>query len=106
MGVANAAWYSFKTQVTYACVRTLQLSAQKRGSRTLSLPARRYSHHNDREIGVAVIDRFTYYSLQYLEALSGSSGVTVRHAPSLHETAGRTLGRRHFITLHRLGDSV
>lgn len=30
-----------------------------------------YSHHLDPEIGVAVIDRFTYYNLETLEKLNG-----------------------------------
>lgn len=27
-----------------------------------------YSHHSDNEVGVAVIDRFTYYNLEFLES--------------------------------------
>ncbi|CUM63995.1 uncharacterized protein PRCAT00001583001 [Priceomyces carsonii] len=36
-----------------------------------------YSHHSDLDIGVAVIDRFTYYTLDYLEKLNKSSGETL-----------------------------
>ena len=37
-----------------------------------------YSHHADKELGVAVIDRFTYYTLQYLETLQASSRATIQ----------------------------
>ncbi|OCF44878.1 phosphatidylinositol glycan, class K [Kwoniella heveanensis CBS 569] len=37
-----------------------------------------YSHHSDRDIGVAVIDGFTHYILQYLETLDKSSLATLR----------------------------
>lgn len=37
-----------------------------------------YSHHIDHEIGVAVIDRFTFYALDKLERLSPSSPETVQ----------------------------
>lgn len=32
-----------------------------------------YSHHSDTEIGVAVIDRFTYYTLEFLENITTTS---------------------------------
>jgi len=38
-----------------------------------------YSHHNDMDIGVAVIDGFTHYILQYLETLGKSSKATLQN---------------------------
>lgn len=37
-----------------------------------------YSHHSDVEIGVAVIDRFTYYSLEFLEKIEKNSNLTLK----------------------------
>lgn len=37
-----------------------------------------YSHHSDVEIGVAVIDRFTYYSLEFLEQIEKDSNLTLQ----------------------------
>ncbi|WVQ93315.1 hypothetical protein IAU59_000383 [Kwoniella sp. CBS 9459] len=37
-----------------------------------------YSHHSDRDIGVAVIDGFTHFILQYLETLDKSALATLR----------------------------
>ncbi|KAH3677143.1 hypothetical protein WICMUC_001898 [Wickerhamomyces mucosus] len=37
-----------------------------------------YSHHSDVEIGVAVIDRFTYYNLEYLEKVERNSTLTMK----------------------------
>lgn len=37
-----------------------------------------YSHHNDMEIGVAVIDSFTHYVLQYLESIQRGSNATMQ----------------------------
>lgn len=37
-----------------------------------------YSHHSDVEIGVAVIDRFTYYSLEFLEKIEKNSTLTLK----------------------------
>ncbi|KAH3668059.1 hypothetical protein OGAPHI_001813 [Ogataea philodendri] len=37
-----------------------------------------YSHHSDTEIGVAVIDRFTYFSLEFLENLEKDSKLTLQ----------------------------
>ncbi|ODV89553.1 hypothetical protein CANCADRAFT_140678 [Tortispora caseinolytica NRRL Y-17796] len=36
-----------------------------------------YSHHADIDIGVAVIDRFTYYNLEFLENVSRTSNLTL-----------------------------
>lgn len=36
-----------------------------------------YSHHSDLDIGVAVIDRFTYYTLEFLEKIEKNSTVTM-----------------------------
>lgn len=36
-----------------------------------------YSHHSDLEIGVAVIDRFTYYTLEFLEKIDKNSNLTL-----------------------------
>jgi len=36
-----------------------------------------YSHHSDEDIGVAVIDRFTYYTLDYLENVGTASNSTI-----------------------------
>ncbi|KAG7697982.1 hypothetical protein KL930_001644 [Ogataea haglerorum] len=37
-----------------------------------------YSHHSDTEIGVAVIDRFTYFNLEFLENLEKDSKLTLQ----------------------------
>lgn len=37
-----------------------------------------YSHHLDYEIGVAVIDRFTYYNLETLERLETGAQATLK----------------------------
>lgn len=37
-----------------------------------------YSHHSDVEIGVAVSDRFTYYSLEFLEQIDKTSNLTLK----------------------------
>lgn len=37
-----------------------------------------FSHHSDVEIGVAVIDRFTYYSLDFLEQIEKNSTLTLK----------------------------
>ncbi|KAI3405858.2 GPI8 [Candida oxycetoniae] len=36
-----------------------------------------YSHHSDMDIGVAVIDRFTYYALDFLEKIDRNSKITM-----------------------------
>lgn len=36
-----------------------------------------YSHHSDLDVGVAVIDRFTYYTLDFLEKVEKNSNVTM-----------------------------
>ncbi|KAI0461362.1 glycosylphosphatidylinositol anchor biosynthesis [Komagataella kurtzmanii] len=36
-----------------------------------------YSHHSDTELGVAVIDRFTYYNLEFLEQIEKDSNKTM-----------------------------
>lgn len=36
-----------------------------------------YSHHSDMELGVAVIDRFTYYTLQFLEKINAGAKTTM-----------------------------
>ncbi|EJU02241.1 hypothetical protein DACRYDRAFT_66292 [Dacryopinax primogenitus] len=37
-----------------------------------------YSHHNDADIGVAVIDSFTHYILQYMEGQNSTSKTTLQ----------------------------
>lgn len=37
-----------------------------------------YSHHSDVEIGVAVIDRFTYYTLEFMETIKKDSTATLQ----------------------------
>lgn len=37
-----------------------------------------YSHHSDMEIGVAVIDRFTYFTLEFLENVTTTSKATLQ----------------------------
>lgn len=37
-----------------------------------------YSHHADMDVGVAVIDRFTYYNLEFLEGIDKSSKKTMK----------------------------
>ncbi|ANB11938.1 Gpi8p [Sugiyamaella lignohabitans] len=36
-----------------------------------------YSHHADQDVGVAVIDRFTYYNLEFLESIDKTSKETM-----------------------------
>lgn len=36
-----------------------------------------YSHHSDTDVGVAVIDRFTYYNLEFLENINKTSQATM-----------------------------
>ena len=36
-----------------------------------------YSHHADQDVGVAVIDRFTYYNLEFLESIDKNSKKTM-----------------------------
>ncbi|CAD7701930.1 unnamed protein product [Ostreobium quekettii] len=38
-----------------------------------------YSHHNDRDVGVSVIDRFTYHTLEFLEQVDMRSSVTLQN---------------------------
>ncbi|KAF9109523.1 glycosylphosphatidylinositol anchor biosynthesis [Mortierella sp. AM989] len=53
-----------------------------------------YSHHDDPDIGVAVIDRFTYYILEVLEKIDMSSKATMKdlfdtyNPKLLHSTPG------------------
>lgn len=37
-----------------------------------------YSHHSDVEIGVAVIDRFTYYTLEFMEQIEKNSSLSLQ----------------------------
>ncbi|KAK9467721.1 peptidase C13 family-domain-containing protein [Lipomyces arxii] len=37
-----------------------------------------YSHHADSDVGVAVIDRFTYYNLEFLEQVERKSSLTMQ----------------------------
>lgn len=37
-----------------------------------------YSHHSDVEIGVAVIDRFTYFTLEFMEQIEKNSTLTLK----------------------------
>jgi GPI-anchor transamidase subunit K len=36
-----------------------------------------YSHHTDGSLGVAVIDRFTYYTLEFLEGIQPDSNASL-----------------------------
>lgn len=36
-----------------------------------------YSHHSDMDLGVAVIDRFTYFALEFLEKIEKNSSLTI-----------------------------
>lgn len=36
-----------------------------------------YSHHSDMDVGVAVIDRFTFYTLEFLEKIDKNSQITI-----------------------------
>ncbi|GMM30766.1 GPI-anchor transamidase [Martiniozyma asiatica (nom. inval.)] len=53
-----------------------------------------YSHHSDVEIGVAVIDRFTYYNLEFLENITVDSSLTINdlfnsyNFDDIHSNAG------------------
>jgi phosphatidylinositol glycan class K len=42
-----------------------------------------YSHHLDEDLGVTVIDRFTYYSLEFLENIKKDSKATLDELVSL-----------------------
>ncbi len=42
-----------------------------------------YSHHADSDVGVAVIDRFTYYSLETLEKVQRGDNYTLQQLVSL-----------------------
>ncbi len=44
-------------------------------------------HHNDMDIGVAVIDGFTHYILQYLETLGKSSKASLQDFVSISSTS-------------------
>ncbi|SCU82191.1 LANO_0B05424g1_1 [Lachancea nothofagi CBS 11611] len=37
-----------------------------------------YSHHSDVEVGVAVIDRFTYYTLEFMEKIEKNSSLSLQ----------------------------
>lgn len=43
-----------------------------------------YSHHLDYELGVAVIDRFTYYNLETLEKLDRDHQETLKRLVSIY----------------------
>lgn len=53
-----------------------------------------YSHHSDTDIGVAVIDRFTYYNLEFLENVTIDSKLTLQDLfdtytfENIHSTTG------------------
>jgi GPI-anchor transamidase subunit K len=53
-----------------------------------------YSHHADQDVGVAVIDRFTYYNLEFLESIDKSSKKTMAdlfnsyNADEIHSNPG------------------
>ncbi|KAF9428696.1 glycosylphosphatidylinositol anchor biosynthesis [Podila epigama] len=55
-----------------------------------------YSHHNDPDIGVAVIDRFTYYNLEVLEKIDMQSKATLKQLFDTYsyERLGSTHGVR------------
>jgi len=36
-----------------------------------------YSHHSDADVGVSVIDRFTYYTLEYMEKVTPASNLSI-----------------------------
>lgn len=44
---------------------------------SLRLDESSYSHHSDLDVGVAVIDRFTYYTLDFLEKIDKNSKLTI-----------------------------
>ncbi|WVQ81175.1 hypothetical protein IAT38_003297 [Cryptococcus sp. DSM 104549] len=46
-----------------------------------------YSHHNDLDIGVAIIDGFTHFILQYFESLGKSSRETLRDLFNTYDPA-------------------
>lgn len=53
-----------------------------------------YSHHADQDVGVAVIDRFTYYNLEFLESIDKNSKKTMAdlfnsyNAEEIHSNPG------------------
>lgn len=56
-----------------------------------------YSHHSDMDIGVAVIDRFTYYTLDYLEKIEKNSTLTMNDLFDIYtfENIHSNVGYRH-----------
>lgn len=46
-----------------------------------------YSHHGDLDVGVAVIDRFTYYNLEFLEGIDKNSKTTMGDLISSYDPA-------------------
>jgi len=44
-----------------------------------------YSHHSDSQLGVAVIDRFTYYTLDFFEHVKPDSNLTIHHLFSTYD---------------------
>jgi len=44
-----------------------------------------YSHHSDAQLGVAVIDRFTYYTLDFFERVNPDSNLSIEHLFSAYD---------------------
>jgi len=44
-----------------------------------------YSHHSDSQLGVAVIDRFTYFTLDFFEHVTPDSNLTIQHLFSSYD---------------------
>ncbi len=42
-------------------------------------------HHSDAQLGVAVIDRFTYYTLDFFEHVNPDSNLTLQHLFSSYD---------------------
>jgi phosphatidylinositol glycan class K len=56
----------------FASPNVIGIGSSKKGENS-------YSHHLDEEIGVAVIDRFTNYNLEFLESLDKASNATLQN---------------------------
>jgi len=45
-----------------------------------------YAHHTDDAVGLSMIDRFTYYSLEFFETVTPESNITLYHMFNMYTT--------------------
>lgn len=63
-----------------------------------------YSHENDNDIGVAVIDAFTHYVLEFMEGINKTSSLSMQDLVGLFVSFSRprsTPNKRIIVQLHR-----